>query len=97
MTVLVNPDTPAPRCTQVQPEQALRVVNTTDALDQPGRTVVVRFADRRPATLAVGESIVYATPFGRYLARGVHHVHLSAYPGSGGAEIYLRQAMTVTD
>jgi hypothetical protein len=89
VTVVVNPDTPAPPCTYVHAYQVLRVVNHTDAFHQPARVVAVRFADWPQVTLTVGEAVVYSETFGAYLASGVHDIHLSVFSG-GGAELYLR-------
>ncbi len=87
--MVVNPDTPAPRCSYVRADQVLRVVNHTDAFRQAARLVTVSFADRPLVTLAVGEAVLYSGTFGTYLAPGVHDIHLSVF-GGGGAEVYLR-------
>lgn len=89
VTVVVNPDTPAPRCTYVRADQVLRVVNHTDAFNQPARLVTVKFADRPQVTLTVGEAVLYSETFGAYLAPGAHDIHLSVFSG-GGAQVYLR-------
>jgi hypothetical protein len=89
VTVSVNPDVPDPRCTEVRPDQHLRVVNTSDRFGQHGKTITVRWPSFASRTLPVGSSTVYARPLGSYLARGVHDLRLSIYAG-GGAEIWLR-------
>lgn len=87
----VNPDTPLPRCVVVRPDQRIRVRNTSNRFSQPGRSVVVRLAGYRPRTIPVGGETLFDRPVGRYLVPGVHSLHLSLYPGSGGAEIWLRK------
>jgi hypothetical protein len=74
-----------------RPEQALRVVNRTDAFNEPGRPISVSFGNRSPVTLAGGKAMVYGRPFGTYLAPGVHDIHSSAYGGGAAAEIWLRR------
>lgn len=90
VTVYVDPDVPEPRCTEVRPDQRLRVVNASNRFDQRGKTITVRWAPFASRTLPVGSISSYARPFGSYLARGVHGLRLSLYAG-GGAEIWLRQ------
>src|SRR5262249_55635415 len=63
VTVLIQPDTPAPRCTFVGASQALRVVNRTGAFNQPGRRISVSFARESTATLAIGQAALYRRPF----------------------------------
>jgi hypothetical protein len=87
--LLVNPDTPAPRCLTVRSSQRLRVVNTSNHFGQPGRTVTVTFANFPPRTLRVGDATTFDRPFGEYLAPGVHFAHISLYAGGGG-EVLLR-------
>jgi hypothetical protein len=83
-TMLVNPDTSAPRCLTVRAAQRLRVVNRSDHFGQHGRTVTVTFADFPPRTLRVGDATIFNRPFGEYLAPGVHFVYISLYAGGGG-------------
>lgn len=74
VTVNLNPDTPAPRCTDVGADQRLRVVNTSGNFGGPGATLTVSFANFPRRTLEVGEATVFNRPFGDYLAAGVHTV-----------------------
>jgi hypothetical protein len=79
--VVINPDVPSPRCTQVTADQRLQVRNNTD------QQVSVSFADFS-ATLAPGASQLFDRAFGDYLQPGVHGVDVSLYGGSG-PEIWL--------
>jgi hypothetical protein len=88
-TVETNPDVPLPRCLIVTARQKLRVVNTSNRFGEPGRSVLVTFAGFAPRRLAVGEATVFDRPFGEYLAKGVHTVHLSLFRGSG-TEVWLK-------
>jgi hypothetical protein len=83
-----NPDVPQPRCQIVRADQRLRVRNTTNRFGQPGRTVAVQVAGIPARMLAVGEETVFDQPMGRYLAPGVHLVHLVG--DNGAAEIWLK-------
>ncbi len=75
----VNPDTPAPRCVMVRPDQRLKVVNTTDRFGFTGTTVVVTFGPRPSRTLDIGESVTFDQPLGKVFAPGLHIVDL--HPG----------------
>lgn len=88
VTIKTNPDTPAPICTTVHPHQKLRVVNTSDRFGFDGIPVTVAFADFRTRTLDLGESTIFDSRFGQFLAPGVHMVRISLY-GGRGAEIWL--------
>jgi hypothetical protein len=90
-TVETNPDTPMPRCQEITGRQRLRVVNASDRFGQPGRPIFVTFAGYRTRRLAVGQATIFDRPARSYLEPGVHDLHLSLYPGSGGAEIWLKQ------
>jgi hypothetical protein len=72
----VNPDTPAPRCLEVRPDQRLKVVNTTNRFGFTGTTVVVTFGPWPSRTLNVGESVTFDQPLGAVFAPGAHTVHL---------------------
>jgi hypothetical protein len=80
-TVVVNlyADIPDPRCSQVRPNQMLTVANQTqDTLE----VSIGRFA----TSLEPGDEFNIGTPFGEYLAPGVHQ--LQVVPCCG-AEIWL--------
>ena len=85
-----NPDTPNPRCVVVRADQRLRVVNTTNAFGMTGKSITVTFANYPPRILVIGRGTLFDRPFGTYLAVGVHDVHISYYPGSGGAEVWMK-------
>lgn len=86
VTVEMHPDVPVPRCSAITETQRLRVVNATD---QVAEVRVAPFT----TTLAPGEAHTFDTPFGNYLAPGVHTITMSVYPGSGGAELWLKDAV----
>lgn len=85
----VNPDVPTPRCVILSAEQGLTVLNATARFGEAGVPVVVSWADYAPLTLSAGASTTFPRPVGEYLARGVHHLHLSKY-GTSSAEIWFR-------
>jgi hypothetical protein len=80
VSVSLRPDVPDPRCVRVRPDQHLSVKNETD------QTLQVSLAGFH-AELAPGQEITFETPFGEYLAPGVHQLITSAPPG--GSEIWL--------
>jgi hypothetical protein len=82
ISLLVNPDTPIPRCVRVLVDQQLSIRNNTST------SIEVKLA-QFDVQIASGASYTVDAPFGTYLAPGVHRVFLSSYPGSGGAEIWL--------
>jgi photosystem II stability/assembly factor-like uncharacterized protein len=82
VTITINPDTPEPDCVIVTNTQRLRVVNATNAFDQPGTAITINFAGLPPRTLERGEFTTYQMPFGTYLAPGQHYMQSSKYPGS---------------
>jgi hypothetical protein len=82
VTITVNPDTPTPDCVIVSKTQRLRVENATNAFNQPGQVITIRFGGLPPRTLRIGESTTYEMAFGSYLALGQHYMQSSSYPGS---------------
>jgi|BarGraIncu00222A_1022003.scaffolds.fasta_scaffold51950_2 hypothetical protein len=91
VTVTINPDGPMPTdsCAIVGKNQRLRVVNATNAFNQPGATITLTFADLPPRTLHTGQATTYDVPFGTYLAPGQHWLHVSSY-GDSIIVIWLR-------
>jgi cytoskeletal protein RodZ len=81
--VVLDPDVPSPRCTEVTADQRLVVRNATT------EAVTVTLADFR-VTVAPGESELLDRPFGQYLAPGVHRVSTGALYGGSGPEIWLK-------
>ncbi|MGH9245543.1 MAG: hypothetical protein ACRD29_14755 [Acidimicrobiales bacterium] len=79
--VVIHPDIPSPRCTQVTAEGRLQVQNDS------GQEVTVALADFE-AVLAPGAAELFDRPFGEYLEPGVHRVRVSLY-GESGPEIWL--------
>jgi len=65
--VTLNPDMPDPRCSIVRPDQKLSVINKTQ------NTLEVSIG-RFSASLEPGAEILFDTPFGEYLAPGVHQL-----------------------
>jgi hypothetical protein len=80
VSVSLRQDVPDPRCVRVKADQYLSVKNETDQLLQ------VSLAHFQ-AELDPGEEFSFETPFGEYLAPGVHLMITSAPPG--GPEIWL--------
>jgi hypothetical protein len=74
VTFTVSLDVPSPRCIQVHPGQRLEVANPTADL------VVITFAGQEIAVEA-GASQRIDSPFGSYLAPGVHSLYVTQ--GSG--------------
>jgi hypothetical protein len=79
VTVTINIDIPDPRCAIVKPEQTLTVLNNT----QEALLVII---GRFSASLDPGEKAAFETPFGEYLAPGVHKLQVSP---CCGAELWL--------
>jgi hypothetical protein len=75
----VNPDAAAPRCLVIQPDQRLKVVNTTDRFGFTGTAVVVTFGPWPSRTLDIGESVTFDQPLGKVFAPGLHTINL--HPG----------------
>ncbi len=73
-TVQIAPDTPSPRCLKVTREQRLKVINGTQAVVQ---IKLGEFA----LELQPGIQGSLETPFGEYLAPGVHRLMVSPYAG----------------
>jgi hypothetical protein len=80
VSVSLRPDVPDPRCVRVRADQHLSIKNDTDQYLQVS---IGGFQ----AELAPGQEIAFETPFGEYLAPGVHQLTTSATPG--GSEIWL--------
>jgi hypothetical protein len=80
VSISLRPDVPDPRCVRVKPDQYLSIKNETD------QRLQVSIAHIR-SELDPGEEITFETPFGEYLASGVHQLTTSAPPG--GPEIWL--------
>jgi hypothetical protein len=80
VSVSLRPDVPDPRCVRARPDQHLSIKNDTD------QDLQVSIGDFQ-AELAPGQEIAFETPFGEYLAPGVHQLTTSATPG--GSEIWL--------
>jgi hypothetical protein len=79
VTVTINADISDPRCTKVQPDQSLVVVNNTLS---PLVVTIGRFT----ANVEPGEKTVFDTPFGEYVEPGVHQLQVSP---CCGAELWL--------
>lgn len=77
-------DGPSPQCVRVSAEQRLRVVNHSGVA-----AITVGWADYPSRSVPSGQATVYNQPFGRYLAPGVHALHVSLYK-SGAPEVWLR-------
>lgn len=63
--VVVNPDTPAPRCLVVRPEQRLKVRNDTHLYGHRGSRVAVTFGSLQARTLDTGEALTFRRPQAR--------------------------------
>jgi hypothetical protein len=70
VTVTINPDVPDPRCSKVKPDQKLAVINKTQ------NTIEVSLS-RFTFSLQPGAEATIDTPFGEYLAPGVHQLQVS--------------------
>jgi hypothetical protein len=80
VVIALEPDIAAPRCAKVRPDQTLRIVNNTE------NNLQVSFAGILDTQLSPGARTSIDTPFGDYLAPGVHQVKVSP---CCGAEIWL--------
>ncbi len=81
VTVTLNQDIPDPRCAKVTADQTLTVINNTQSSLQ---IAIGRFT----SSLAPGENKTIDTPFGEYLALGVHQLQVSP---CCGAELWLEE------
>ncbi len=79
VTVIINPDLPDPRCAKVRADQKLTVVNQTD-------TTLEISIGKFSTSLEPGARYIIETPFGEYLAPGVHQLQVSP---CCGAELWL--------
>jgi hypothetical protein len=79
VTVSIYPDIPDPRCSQVRADQVLTVINQTQ------NTLEITLG-RFTENLEPGAQISIDTPFGEYLAPGVHQLQVSP---CCGAELWL--------
>lgn len=70
VVVTLNPDIPDPRCSKVRQDQKLRVINKTQ------NTLEVSIGSFT-ASLEPGAETIFDTPFGEYLASGVHQLQVS--------------------
>jgi hypothetical protein len=77
--VTLNADVPDPRCSKVRAEQKLSVINGTQ------NTLEVSIGSFT-ASLKPGAETLFDTPFGEYLAPGVHQLRVSP---CCGPEIWL--------
>lgn len=80
VTVTINIDTPDPRCVIVKPDQTLTVINNTP------ESLLVSIGSFT-ASINAGEKNTFDTPFGEYLAPGVHRIQVSRYSAS---ELWLQ-------
>jgi hypothetical protein len=80
VTVTIRPDIPDPRCSLIQPDQILEVVNSRE------ETLLVSIGQLE-AELSPGESYLFDLAFGEYLAPGVHRVEVQP---CCGAELWLQ-------
>ena len=78
--VTIHPDIPDPRCSLIQPDQILEVVNA----QQETLTVSI---GRLAAEIAPDERYLFDLPFGEYLALGVHRIEVQP---CCGAELWLQ-------
>lgn len=81
VTIILNQDTPSPRCARVVANQNLRIINNTS------QTVTFTLGQN---TLSINPNQIQTITqtFGTYLAPGVHNSRTSLYGGSG-PEIWL--------
>ena len=75
VTITINPDIPDPRCAKVKTDQTMKVINNTQ---NQLEIAIGKFA----ASLKPGEQTTFDTPFGEYLAPGVHQLQVSPCCGS---------------
>ncbi len=79
VTITLDPDVPDPRCSKVRPDQKLSVINRTQ------KTLEVSIGSFT-TSLKPGAETQFDTPFGEYLASGVHQLRVSP---CCGAELWL--------
>jgi hypothetical protein len=70
VVITIYPDIPDPRCSKVRPDQKLKVINQTQNTLQ---IIIGKFQ----ASLEPGAEVIFDTPFGDYLAVGVHQLQVS--------------------
>jgi hypothetical protein len=75
VVITVNPDIPDPRCAIINPDQMLKVVNGRQV------TLQVSIADMT-TTIEPGGEHTFDTPFGQYLAPGVHLIEVNPCCGA---------------
>ena len=80
--VTLYADVPDPRCSKVRPDQKLSVINETQ------KRLVVSIGSFT-ASLEPGAETLFDTPFGEYLAPGVHQLLVSP---CCGPEIWLESS-----
>jgi hypothetical protein len=80
--------TPDPRCSRVEPDQHLEVINRSNRSGNQGKRIIVTWPPFGRRAVAPGNAIVFTQDFGSYLAPGDHILAISIYGGSG-AEIFL--------
>lgn len=90
VTFTINPDTPAPSCAIVASLQRLRVVNATNAYNQPGKTIIVYFANQPDRVVVKGRATTYQAPFGTYLAEGQHILRVSYFGDNADMIVWLK-------
>jgi hypothetical protein len=81
VTINLFPDIPAPRCSQVRPDQILTVNNRTQV------TLEISIGSFKDS-LEPGASTRFDTQFGDYLAPGVHQLQVTP---CCGAELWLEE------
>jgi len=81
VAIVLDVDTPTPRCVVVGPDQHLRIENRGDPT-----TVTLASA---AATLGAGESVTLAQTVGEFLAPGVHTLRVARF-GDTGPQIWLQ-------
>ncbi len=79
VTITINPDIPDPRCAKIKPDQSLTVLNNAQ------KSLLVTIG-RFTSNVEPGEKTMIDTPFGEYLAPGVHQLQVSP---CCGAELWL--------
>jgi hypothetical protein len=79
--VTIYPDIPDPRCLKITGSQQLQVMNRTDSL------LEINLGPYH-AVVQPGETYQFKTPFGEFLAPGVHLVITSPY---SGPELWLEK------
>jgi hypothetical protein len=80
VVITIYPDIADPRCTIITPNQMLKVVN------QRQETIQVSIANME-ATIEPGGEHTFDTPFGQYLAPGVHLIEVKP---CCGASLWLK-------